>query len=183
MSFQSADKIKGRIVVPTGALPLDSLLSGGLELGLTYLLYGDKITCDILLRIAIHAQLTVCKIDRDRAEERLLKSIRSTGTETNVEQVTVFLSFSSFQGRHGCLFYENLSSYNLYLFGVRLDTLAGMDLSLKVTFRSIQELDDFLESRFRRLLLEGMESEEESATSSKQLNVMNEVRGMVLLKS
>ncbi len=40
------------------------------------------------IRQSLNAQLTVCKIDRDRAEERLLKSVRDTGAETNLEQVT-----------------------------------------------------------------------------------------------
>ncbi len=40
MSFQTADKAKGPMVLPTGIRLLDSLLSGGLELGRTYLLNG-----------------------------------------------------------------------------------------------------------------------------------------------
>ena len=56
MSFQTADKIKRRKVLPTGIPPLNSLLDDGLELGLTYLLYGGKITRGILHRILVHAQ-------------------------------------------------------------------------------------------------------------------------------
>jgi hypothetical protein len=57
MSFQTADKAKGPTLLSTGIRPLDSLLNGGLELGLTYLFYGDRIIRDILLRIMVHAQL------------------------------------------------------------------------------------------------------------------------------
>ena len=56
MFFQTADKATGPVLLPTGIRPLDSLLDGGLELGLTYLVYSDKITRDILHRIMVHAQ-------------------------------------------------------------------------------------------------------------------------------
>ncbi len=53
--------------------------------------------------------------------------------------------------------------------------------SLMVTFRTMQELDDFLESRFRRLLLDGLDLDKEPRTTSHQLDVMNEVQGQVVL--
>jgi hypothetical protein len=58
MSFQTADKATGRVIVPTGVRPLDSLLDGGLERGLTYLFYGDKTIREILHRILVHVQHT-----------------------------------------------------------------------------------------------------------------------------
>ncbi|MGY5873933.1 MAG: hypothetical protein RTV72_16925 [Candidatus Thorarchaeota archaeon] len=57
MSFQTADKLVKREVLQTGIRPLDSLLGGGLEMGLTYLFYGSKSTRECLYRIAVHAQL------------------------------------------------------------------------------------------------------------------------------
>ncbi len=57
MSFQTADKMTKREILHTGIKPLDSLLGGGLEMGLTYLFYGSKSTRECLHRIAVHAQL------------------------------------------------------------------------------------------------------------------------------
>jgi hypothetical protein len=57
MSFQTADKATDPEVLQTGIKPLDSLLNGYLELGHTYLFYGDRIIRDILLRIMVHLQL------------------------------------------------------------------------------------------------------------------------------
>ena len=57
MSFQTADKVTGPVFLPTGIRPLDSLLDGGLELGLTYLIYGDKTIRELLHRILVHVQL------------------------------------------------------------------------------------------------------------------------------
>jgi hypothetical protein len=51
--------------------------------------------------------------------------------------------------------------------------------SLNASFRSIKELDDFLQSRFRTLLLEGKEGDGD--TSKPQIDVMNEVMGEVIL--
>ena len=51
--------------------------------------------------------------------------------------------------------------------------------SLNVSFRSMKELDDFLESRFRTLLLEGRDLGHDS---SPQLDVMSEVVGEVFLQ-
>jgi RecA/RadA recombinase len=57
MSFQTADKTTGPTLLATGIRPLDSLLNGGLELGLTHLFYGSQSIRDSLLRIAVHAHL------------------------------------------------------------------------------------------------------------------------------
>ena len=54
MSFQTADKIKGREVLPTGIKPLDSSLDGGLETGLTHFFYGSAIARDILHMILVY---------------------------------------------------------------------------------------------------------------------------------
>ncbi|MHA2027592.1 MAG: hypothetical protein ACW98U_16990 [Candidatus Thorarchaeota archaeon] len=51
--------------------------------------------------------------------------------------------------------------------------------SLNASFRSIKELDDFLESRFRTLLLEGRDDNDISST---HMDVMSEVRGEVQLE-
>jgi len=58
MSFQAADKATGPVIVPTGIRPPDSLLDGGLELGLTYLIYGGKTIRELLHRILVHVQHT-----------------------------------------------------------------------------------------------------------------------------
>jgi len=42
MSFLTADKMTKREMLQTGIKPLDSLFGGGLEMGLTYLLYGSR---------------------------------------------------------------------------------------------------------------------------------------------
>jgi hypothetical protein len=57
MSFQTADKARGPTYLPTGISPLDKLLDGGLELGLTYLIYGDRTIREKLLRLAVHSQV------------------------------------------------------------------------------------------------------------------------------
>ena len=57
MSFQTADKATGPTFLPTGIRPLDSLLDGGLELGLTYLIYGGKTIREKLLQLAVHSQV------------------------------------------------------------------------------------------------------------------------------
>ena len=57
MSFQTADKLAKREVLQTRIKPLDSLLGGGLEMGLTYLLYGSRTIRECLYRIAVYAQL------------------------------------------------------------------------------------------------------------------------------
>jgi len=49
--------------------------------------------------------------------------------------------------------------------------------SLKVSFRSLQELDDCLQSRFRNMLLKN-----ESENASRKLDVMSEVHGQIMLK-
>ncbi|MHA1862653.1 MAG: hypothetical protein ACTSWA_02705 [Candidatus Thorarchaeota archaeon] len=56
MSFQTADKLAKREILQTGIKPLDSLLGGGLEMGLTYFLYGSRTIRECLHRIAVHAQ-------------------------------------------------------------------------------------------------------------------------------
>lgn len=50
------------------------------------------------------------------------------------------------------------------------------DFSLKVSFRTLQELDDYLRSRFRRMLLR-----DESGSALRQLGVIGEVHGQVVL--
>ncbi len=55
MSFQTADKLTKREILRTGIKPLDSLLGGGLEMGLTYLFYGSRTIRECLHRIAVHA--------------------------------------------------------------------------------------------------------------------------------
>ncbi|MHA1424316.1 MAG: hypothetical protein ACTSSD_19765 [Candidatus Thorarchaeota archaeon] len=57
MSFQTADKMTKREILQTGIKPLNSLLGGGLEMGLTYLFYGSRSIRECLHRIAVHAQL------------------------------------------------------------------------------------------------------------------------------
>ena len=61
-------------------------------------------------------------------------------------------------------------------------------VSLKVTFRSVQELDEYLNSRFRRMLLEGIgdllkidDLERASTKVYAQLNDLNDVHGHVVL--
>jgi len=49
--------------------------------------------------------------------------------------------------------------------------------SLKVSFRSLQELDEYLRSRFRGMLLR-----DEHGSTSRKLDVMKEVHGQVVLK-
>ncbi|MEM2142083.1 MAG: hypothetical protein QXS20_02595 [Candidatus Thorarchaeota archaeon] len=53
--FTTADTIR-RQIVKTGTEALDDLLGGGLEVGLTYLFYGDSQLHDDLLRIAVSVQ-------------------------------------------------------------------------------------------------------------------------------
>ena len=48
--------------------------------------------------------------------------------------------------------------------------------SLKVSFCTLQELDDYLRSRFRGILLK-----DESDDASRKLDVMSEVHGQVVL--
>ena len=48
--------------------------------------------------------------------------------------------------------------------------------SVKVSFTSLQELDDYLKSRFRRQLLKG-----EQVNHSRHLDVLTEVHGQVVL--
>jgi len=55
MAFRSADQAKTE-VVSTGSETLDTLLGGGLETGLMYLFYGDKVLRDDVLEIAVSAQ-------------------------------------------------------------------------------------------------------------------------------
>lgn len=50
------------------------------------------------------------------------------------------------------------------------------DSSLKVSFRTLQELDDYLRSRFRRMLLR-----DESEGASRKLDVMSDVHGQLCL--
>ena len=50
--------------------------------------------------------------------------------------------------------------------------------SVKVSFRSLQEMEEWLKMRFRRQLLKG----EDEATSRK-LDVLSEVHGQVVLKN
>lgn len=83
MSFQTADKATGPVVLPTGIKPLNSLLNGGLELGLTYLFYGDSVIRDILLRIAVHAQLTP-----ERGGRRTPTIIIDSENMVNLQQIT-----------------------------------------------------------------------------------------------
>jgi hypothetical protein len=60
-------------------------------------------------------------------------------------------------------------------------------VSLKVTFRSVRELDEYLNSRFRRMLLEGVgdylridDFEKASAKVYNQLIDLNDVHGHVV---
>jgi len=54
--FHTADQMTRR-VVSTGNASLDSLLGGGLEIGLMHLFYGDRCLSEDLLRAAVQAQL------------------------------------------------------------------------------------------------------------------------------
>ncbi len=58
--FVTADQAIHR-TIKSGVSVLDSLLGGGLELGLVHLFYGDRIMYDDLLRMAVHAQLPIKK--------------------------------------------------------------------------------------------------------------------------
>jgi len=62
-------------------------------------------------------------------------------------------------------------------------------VSLKVTFRAVRELDDYLNSRFRRMLLEGVgdslsidDLERASSSVYRRFNEMNDVHGHVVLE-
>jgi hypothetical protein len=62
-------------------------------------------------------------------------------------------------------------------------------VSLKVTFRSVRELDEYLYSRLRRMLLEGVgdslsidDLERASAEVTKRFNEINNVQGHVILE-
>ena len=62
-------------------------------------------------------------------------------------------------------------------------------VSLKVTFRSVQELDEYLNSRFNRMLLEGIgdslridDLERASLDVYARLNEMNDVHGHMILE-
>ncbi|OLS26878.1 MAG: hypothetical protein ThorAB25_20930 [Candidatus Thorarchaeota archaeon AB_25] len=62
-------------------------------------------------------------------------------------------------------------------------------VSLKVTFRSVQELDEYLNSRFRRMLLEGVgdslrieDLERVSSEVYDRFNEMNDVHGHMILE-
>ncbi len=61
-------------------------------------------------------------------------------------------------------------------------------VSLKVTFRSVRELDEYLNSRFRRMLLEGVgdslridDLEKASSKVYNRLNELNDVHGHIVL--
>ena len=61
-------------------------------------------------------------------------------------------------------------------------------VSLKVTFRSVRELDEYLNSRFRRMLLEGVgdslridDLEKASSKVYDRLNELNDVHGHIVL--
>jgi hypothetical protein len=61
-------------------------------------------------------------------------------------------------------------------------------VSLKVTFRSVRELDDYLNSRFNRMLLEGIgdslkidDLERTSAEVYHRFSEMNDIHGHVIL--
>jgi hypothetical protein len=56
--FQTADRIQ-RVMCKTGTPTLDSLLDGGFESGFVYLFYGCGRLNDVLLRAAVHAQLSL----------------------------------------------------------------------------------------------------------------------------
>ncbi len=58
--FQTADKIQ-RVMCKTGTPALDSLLDGGFETGLIYLLYGSDNLQYNLLKAAVHAQLPLSR--------------------------------------------------------------------------------------------------------------------------
>ncbi len=55
--FRTADELTERTLSTTGDETLDTLLGGGLELGMCHLFYGDRILNDDLLRMAVAAQL------------------------------------------------------------------------------------------------------------------------------
>jgi ribosome maturation factor RimP len=62
-------------------------------------------------------------------------------------------------------------------------------LSLKVTFRAVRELDEYLNSRFNRLLLEGIgdslnidDIERVSSEIYAQFNEMNSIHGHVIIE-
>jgi DNA repair protein RadA len=55
-AFRTADQMARR-VVSTGNASLDTLLGGGLEIGLMHLFYGDRCLVEDLLRAAVQAQL------------------------------------------------------------------------------------------------------------------------------
>ena len=62
-------------------------------------------------------------------------------------------------------------------------------VSLKVTFRTVRELDEYLNSRFNRMLLDGVgeslridDLERVSAEVTKRFNEMNNVQGHVILE-
>ena len=62
-------------------------------------------------------------------------------------------------------------------------------VSLKVTFRSVRELDEYLNSRFRRMLLEGVgdslrieDLERVSSEVYDRFNEMNDVHGHMILE-
>lgn len=58
MGFQTADVFECH-TCKTGNATLDEVLHGGLELGLMYLFYGDRVLNNDLLRMAVHAQLPI----------------------------------------------------------------------------------------------------------------------------
>ncbi|MFW9887343.1 MAG: hypothetical protein ACFFER_04135, partial [Candidatus Thorarchaeota archaeon] len=54
--FRTTDKLTERTLSTTGDETLDTLLGGGLELGMCHLFYGDRILHNDLLRMAVAAQ-------------------------------------------------------------------------------------------------------------------------------
>jgi hypothetical protein len=62
-------------------------------------------------------------------------------------------------------------------------------VSLKVTFRSVRELDEYLNSRFRRMLLDGVgdslridDLERVSSEVYTRFNAMNDIHGHMILE-
>jgi RecA/RadA recombinase len=83
MSFQTADKMTKREILQSGVRPLDRLLGGGLEMGLTYLFYGSRSIRECLHRIAVHAQLPLEKGGMD-----LSSILIDNENMTNIETFT-----------------------------------------------------------------------------------------------
>ncbi len=77
--------------------------------------------------------------------------------------------------RQALVFVDSLSEEELN--GTRVEVYGyNKESSVKVSFRSLQELDEWMKMRFRKQLLKGNDT-----PSSKILDVLSEVHGHVLI--